>query len=141
MKKLLIIVFLPLYLTASESYFKFPVEYLERQRERQALEEITKAIMWIESRNNDQARGAADDLGCLQITPIKLRDYNKRTSSHYQGKDLFNRAVSVEIFTYYAQKIGVYNYEEIARTWNTGSFSHSTAANNYWYLVQKQLNK
>lgn len=138
MKKLIILLFLPLYLTASESYFKFPVEYLEKQREKQALEQITKAVMWVESRNSDQARGAAGDLGCLQITPIRLRDYNQRTGAHYQGGDLFNRAVSVEIFTYYAEKIGVYNHEEIAKKWNTWH-GKGENAEKYWLLVKEQL--
>ena len=138
MKKLIIFLFLPLYLTASESYFKIPVEYLEKQREKQALNQIIKAVMWVESRSSDQARGAAGDLGCLQIVDVRRRDYNMRTGKNYQPNDLFNRAVSVEIFTYYAQKIGVYNFEEIAKRWNTWH-GKGENAEKYWLLVKKQL--
>jgi soluble lytic murein transglycosylase-like protein len=140
MKKLILIAFLALSLNTAESSFKFSVEYLEGQRERQALNQIINAVIYIESRGNNFAIGAANDLGCLQVTPIRLRDYNQRTGSNYKSRDLFSREISIEIFTYYAKKIGVYNFEEIAKCWNGGPNGYKIkATEKYWTLIKEQL--
>jgi hypothetical protein len=56
--------------------------------------------------------------GYFQIRPIRLKDYNKRTGSHYKMKDLFNYEISEKIFLYYATLIGPSDFEKIARKWN-----------------------
>ena len=57
-------------------------------------------------------------VGYFQIRPIRLEDYNIRTSSNYTMVDLFNYKNSEKIFLYYASEIGPYNFEQIARNWN-----------------------
>jgi hypothetical protein len=73
--------------------------------------------------------------GYFQIRPVRLEDYNKRTGSHLKMKDLFNYKISEKIFLYYARKIGPYDPEKIARSWN-GS-GHKTAY--YWDRVKRYL--
>ena len=73
--------------------------------------------------------------GYFQIRPIRLEDYNKRTGSNYKMKDLFNYEVSEKIFLYYADKIGPYDFEKIARKWN-GS-GHLTIT--YWKRIKQYL--
>jgi hypothetical protein len=140
MKKLILIAFLALSLNTAESSFKFSVEYLEGQRERRALEQICNAVMYVESRYNDNAIGKDGDYGAYQITKIRLDDYNQRTGKNYQRNSLFKRECGTEIFTYYAKKIGVYNFEEIAKKWNTWT-GKGENAEKYWNLVRQQLNK
>jgi len=71
--------------------------------------------------------------GIFQIRPIRLIDYNKRTGSNYTRKDLFIYEISEKIFIYYADQVGPYNLEQIARKWN-GS-GHLTT--NYWHRIKK----
>jgi hypothetical protein len=73
--------------------------------------------------------------GIFQIRPIRLEDYNNRTGCLYTMKDLFTYKVSEEIFLYYATRIGPYDFEKIARSWN-GS-GRKTAY--YWNRVKKFL--
>jgi hypothetical protein len=73
--------------------------------------------------------------GFLQIRPIRLLDYNKRTGNNYSMNDLFRYDVSEKIFLYYASQMGPYNFERIARSWN-GS-GESTII--YWNEVKKFL--
>jgi hypothetical protein len=73
--------------------------------------------------------------GIFQIRPIRLIDYNNRTGSRYTRQDLFNYDISEKIFLYYADQIGPYNIELIAKKWN-GS-GHLTT--NYWHRIKKYL--
>ena len=75
--------------------------------------------------------------GYFQIRPIRLKDYNKRTGNNYQLADMFNYQIAEKIFLYYADSIGPYNFEKIAKNWNgSGPMTIS-----YWKKVQKELNK
>ena len=73
--------------------------------------------------------------GYFQIRPIRLLDYNKRTGSNYTTNDLFNYEVSEKIFLYFADQIGPYDFEQIARRWN-GS-GHLTI--DYWNRIKQYL--
>jgi hypothetical protein len=74
-------------------------------------------------------------VGIYQIRPIRLIEYNRRTGSNYSREDLFNYKISEKIFLYFADRIGPYNTEQIARRWN-GS-GHLT--NNYWNRIKHYL--
>jgi hypothetical protein len=69
--------------------------------------------------------------GIFQIRSVRLFDYNKRTGNSYSRKDLFNYQTSEKIFLYYADQIGPYNLEKIARRWN-GS---GKLTDNYWRRI------
>ncbi|HLN54663.1 MAG TPA: hypothetical protein VK207_01655 [Bacteroidales bacterium] len=74
-------------------------------------------------------------IGYFQIRPIRLKDYNIRTGSNYTMRDLYDYSISEKIFRYYAIKVGPYDFETIARSWN-GS---GTMTTDYWNRVKVLL--
>jgi hypothetical protein len=74
-------------------------------------------------------------VGVFQIRPIRLIDYNKRTGNKYSRTDLFNYETSEKIFIYFADQIGPYNLEMIAKRWN-GSGKQTV---NYWNRIKRYL--
>jgi hypothetical protein len=73
--------------------------------------------------------------GYFQIRPIRLKDYNKRTGNNYMMKDLFNYEISEKIFIYYAEQIGPYDFERIAKNWN-GSGPRTI---HYWNKIKRYI--
>jgi len=73
--------------------------------------------------------------GFFQIRPIRLEDYKMRTGISYTTEDMFDYEKAEEVFLYYAQRIGPYDFEKIARDWN-GSGAKTTE---YWNRVKKFL--
>ncbi len=97
---------------------------------------LINAIINVESKGDTLAYNPIEMAsGAMQIRPIRLRDYNRRTGSNYTGEDCFKLRVSKEIFLYYAMRIKYPNYELIAREWN-GS-GRSTL--DYWKKVKTNL--
>jgi len=91
------------------------------------------AVEMVETKGDTLAYNPLEEaVGILQIRPIRLIDYNKRTGSSLTREDLFNYEISEQIFLYFADQIGPYNLELIARKWN-GS-GHLTS--NYWERVK-----
>ncbi len=74
-------------------------------------------------------------VGYFQIRPIRLIEYNKRTGNRFTRNDLFNYETSEKIFLYFADQIGPYNLEQIAKKWN-GS-GHLTI--NYWNRIKRYI--
>ena len=74
-------------------------------------------------------------VGYFQIRPIRLQDYNRRTGNKYRLKDMYDYKISEKIFLYYADQIGPYNFEKIAKNWN-GSGPRTAY---YWKRVKKYL--
>jgi hypothetical protein len=74
-------------------------------------------------------------VGFFQIRPIRLKDYNKRTGSHYVMRDMLDYYKAEKVFLYYAREIGYPNYEKIAKNWN-GSGPMTKV---YWKKVQAFL--
>jgi hypothetical protein len=73
--------------------------------------------------------------GFFQIRPIRLEDYKMRTGISYTTEDMFDYKKAEEIFLYYANRVGPYDFEKIARDWN-GSGAKTTE---YWNRVKKFL--
>jgi hypothetical protein len=98
--------------------------------------QLALAIGIVETKSDTLAYNPVEKaVGIFQIRPIRLIDYNNRTGSSYTRKDLFNYNISEKIFLYYADQIGPYNLELIAKKWN-GS-GHLTS--NYWQRIKKYL--
>jgi hypothetical protein len=94
------------------------------------------AIGFVETMNDTLAFNPKEEAtGIFQIRPIRLQDYNRRTGKNYKMKDLFDYEVSEKIFLYYADQLGPYNLEQIARNWN-GS-GHMTTY--YWNRIKEFL--
>jgi hypothetical protein len=97
---------------------------------------LMHAVGMVETSHDTLAYNPIEEaVGFLQIRPIRVEDYNKRTGSNYSMNDVYNYKVSEKIFLYYASLIGPYNFERIARNWN-GSGAKTTQ---YWEQVKKHL--
>jgi hypothetical protein len=97
---------------------------------------LINAIGFVETMNNTLAYNPLEEAtGIFQIRPIRLQDYNNRTGHNYKMKDLFDYEVSEKIFLYFADQIGPYDLEQIARKWN-GS-GHMTTY--YWNRIREFL--
>jgi hypothetical protein len=94
------------------------------------------AIGMVETKGDTLAYNPFEEaIGIFQIRPIRLKDYNQRTGNNYKSKDLFNYEISKRIFLYYAEMVGPYKFEQIARRWN-GSGLLTTS---YWYRIRQYL--
>ena len=98
--------------------------------------QLVFAVGMVETKCDTLAYNPLEEaVGVFQIRPIRLIEYNKRTGSSYSREDLFNYKISEKIFIYFADKIGPYNLELIAKKWN-GS-GHMTI--NYWGRIKQYL--
>jgi hypothetical protein len=94
------------------------------------------AVGMVETKGDTSAYNPFEEaIGIFQIRPIRLKDYNQRTGNNYKSKDLFNYEISKRIFLYYAEMVGPYKFEQIARRWN-GSGLLTTS---YWYRIRQYL--
>ena len=73
--------------------------------------------------------------GYFQIRPIRLNDFNKRTGSNYILSDMYDYDIAESVFLYYAEKIGPYDLERIAKNWN-GSGKKTI---DYWSKILIEL--
>jgi hypothetical protein len=97
---------------------------------------LIHAIGMVETKHDTLSYNPVEQAtGYFQIRPIRLEDYNKRTGSHYKMKDLYTYSISEKIFLYYANQVGPYDPEKIARRWN-GSGRKTIY---YWNKVKKYL--
>jgi hypothetical protein len=98
--------------------------------------QLINAIAYVETVNDTLAYNPIEQAaGIFQIRPIRLAEYNRLTGEKYKMKDLFNYEVSEKIFLFFADRIGPYNTEMIARKWN-GSGHRTTF---YWNRIKKYL--
>lgn len=90
----------------------------------------------VETKNDTLAYNPEEEAtGYFQIRPVRLKEYKRLTGSSYTIKDMFNYKKSEEVFLYFADRIGPYNFEQIARSWN-GSGSMTTS---YWHRIRALL--
>lgn len=102
----------------------------------QAYRQLVYAIGFVETMNDTMAYNPLEQAaGIFQIRPIRLTEYNKRTGRNYKMKDLYDYDISEKIFLYFADLIGPYDFEQIARKWN-GS-GHMTTY--YWNRIKQYL--
>jgi hypothetical protein len=98
--------------------------------------QLIYAIGFVETMNDTLAYNPLEEAtGIFQIRPIRLQDYNNRTGNKYKMSDLFDYEVSERIFLYFADQIGPYDLEQIARRWN-GSGNMTTF---YWNRIKEFL--
>lgn len=87
-------------------------------------------VKWTETRHTDTINIHEQAYGQGQITPVKLREFNKETGKHYTLRDCMNEAISEEIFLHHCEKYSTLEYA--SKRWN-GS---GPATILYWNKVQ-----
>ncbi len=98
--------------------------------------QLVRAIGIVETKGDTIAYNCIEEAaGYFQIRPIRLLDYNNRTGSQYTIRDLFNYEISEKIFLFYADQIGPYDFERIARKWN----GNGRLTFNYWNKIKIHL--
>lgn len=76
------------------------VALLRQQRgELSEWQKLMLAIAFTESRFNPDAVGKAGDYGCLQITPVYVREANRVSGANYCHEDAFDIEMSLAMFT------------------------------------------
>lgn len=102
---------------------------------------LLAAIVAVESGGNDLARGSRGELGALQIRPALVRDVNRIHGTHYQHREMTNRAVAVRVCVLYVEHYAPgASPETQARVWNggpRGAQRNSTVG--YWVRVRKEM--
>ena len=107
--------------------------YIERAEPINIYEILADAVYAVESSRNPLAYNPEEDaVGGLQIRPIRLKDYNKRTGKNYTHEQMYDYEIAKSIFIYYAQGKSL---ETAARRWS-GS---GPMTDNYWRKVKKHL--
>jgi hypothetical protein len=97
---------------------------------------LIRAIGIVETKNDTLAYNPNEKAaGYFQIRPIRLEEYNRRTGSKYTMNDMFNYKISERIFLYFADQIGPYDLEQIAKRWN-GSGQMTII---YWNRIKDYL--
>jgi hypothetical protein len=89
---------------------------------------VTDVIMAIEKVESNQNAYAINEkenaLGCLQIRPIMIADYNRITGENLPHDVAYNRAmayiIAQEIFFHYMKGIEKPNAKHLAFCWNAG---------------------
>jgi hypothetical protein len=97
---------------------------------------LIQAIGIVETKNDTLAYNPIEKAaGYFQIRPIRLEEYNRQTGSNYTMNDMFNYKISEKIFLYFADLIGPYDLEQIAKKWNgSGKLTIS-----YWNRIKEYL--
>jgi hypothetical protein len=97
---------------------------------------LVYAIGFVETMNDTMAYNPFEQAaGIFQIRPIRLKEYNIQTGMRYRMEDLFRYEISEKIFLYFADQVGPYNFEQIARSWN-GSGKMTTF---YWNRIKQYI--
>ena len=107
-------------------------------------EAIWTAICQVESSGDQFAVGDKHlkhhSYGISQIRLSRLDDFYRQTSIRYSETDMFCPVKSKQVFIHYAVQIGPYNYERIAREWNSGpSGMKRKSTLKYWQKIQREL--
>lgn len=121
---------------------------------------VTDVIMAIEKVESNQNAYAINEkenaLGCLQIRPIMIRDYNRITDGDLPHDVAYNRAMAYviahEILYYYMKRIEEPNAKHLAFIWNGGGSAwrrveiprndiKQLRLEEYWLKVKHELDK
>jgi hypothetical protein len=134
MRNLFFILFLLISTRATAPDIK--VAYIPAGTPDNGFEKLVKAVLQVESGGNFYAFNPEEGAtGPLQIRPIRLNDYNRRTGNNHRLEECYDLEISKEIFLYYARNTGYPNFEKIAKAWN-GSGKKTIE---YWKKVKRYL--
>ena len=97
---------------------------------------LLQAIEIVESNGDSTAfNKSTKATGILQVTPILLKDYNRRTEKHYKLKDCYDPKIGRIIFLFYCMKSPGIDFEKISKCWN----GKGKQTEKYWRRVKSNL--
>lgn len=107
------------------------------------------ALMMVESGGDDRAVGKSGELGCLQISPIALKDVERITNRPLQKDDCFDRPMAFRIamvyISHYAteERIGrTPTPRDMALIWRHGPNGWARGESDpYWQKVKKHFHE
>lgn len=83
------------------------------------FEVLMTSVITIESGGYAYAYNPIEEArGILQIRPVRMDDYNRRTGKNYTYQDAYNPNISKEIWMYYASRFRHTEIDSICRDWN-----------------------
>lgn len=116
------------------------------------LDELIEALIWVESRGNEDAVGdthlVEPSIGVLQLRPIMVREVNRilkqsGSEKRFKLRDRKSREMSIEMFTiWYNAYHKDSSFEKAARNWNGGPNGWKKESTQlYWDKVNSYANK
>lgn len=108
------------------------------------LNDLIRAIQWVESRNDTNARnGKSTATGVLQILEVTLKDFNRITKKGYVMDDRLDSLKSVEIFmTIQNHYNPTLNFKKAIHLWHWGNtHKNKTEEDSYYLAVMSKLNE
>ena len=108
------------------------------------ITDVINAIEEVESNRDPYAINAKENaLGCLQIRPIMIADYNRITKENLSHDIVYNRAmayiIASTIFNHYMKGIENPNAKHLAFIWNGGGSAWKRVDNPKKDKKQKML--
>jgi soluble lytic murein transglycosylase-like protein len=108
------------------------------------------ALIIVESNGNNNAVNG-DAAGCLQITPVVVKDVNRFAGTKFTLQDRFDRDKSIRMAELYLKYYGriyikktgkVPDNEVLARIWNGGPNGwKKSSTQDFWLKVKKEIEK
>jgi hypothetical protein len=109
----------------------YPVVYIPYAEAIRPYEKIWQAVCFIESSDNPLAYNKIENaVGIAQIRQCRIDDYNKRTGKSLRLIEMYEPALSKQVFMFYCGLFGPYNTDLIIRKWN------GTGKKTYEYLAK-----
>jgi len=109
---------------------------------RQDVDHLIPPLIAAESSGRDTVvRTGGSDAGCLQITPIMLKDVNRIAGGGFTSADRFNRDKSIQMchiwMNYYGKR---WTIEEAVRFWNNGpnNRKYGSGNNKHWMHFKRE---
>lgn len=100
MKKIIILILILTIILISKETPNLIVKfnYTKTKKEKTDWEYLIESIIYIESNGFDSVIGNKNCVGCLQLTPIYIREVNKLAKTKYKLSDRFSKQKSIEMF-------------------------------------------
>lgn len=111
-----------------------------------SVKDFLFALEQVESSGNANAYNKSEKaLGCLQIRPIMVADYNRIYKANIRHSQMKNRELShkiaIGIFKHYSKNISQPNAKHLAFIWNGGGSAWRRVNNPKQDVKQKNLEK
>ena len=129
------------------AFFTFAFAIMQCSKKAEAsvtITDVIRAIEEVESNRDPYAINAKENaLGCLQIRPIMIADYNRITKENLLHDVAYNRAmayiIASTIFNHYIKGIENPTAKQLAFIWNGGGSAWKRVDNPKNDLKQKNL--